>query len=74
MSQRSIGNRFYMWTQPNFVLETDAQADDSEAAEQKVRRAERGTLPKLSTFLAQLKGGPSCEKQFFEKSLTMPKN
>ena len=37
MSQRSIGNRFYMWTQPNFVSETDAQADDSEAPEQKVR-------------------------------------
>ena len=37
-------------------------------------RAKRGTLPKLSTFLTQLKGGPFGEKTFSKKSLTMPKN
>ena len=36
-------------------------------------RAKRGTLPKLSTFLSQLKGNP-LEKKFYRKSLTMPKN
>ena len=30
-------------------------------------RAKRGTLPKLSTFLSQLKGDPSEKKQIFEK-------
>ena len=30
-------------------------------------RAERGTLPKLSTFLSQLKGGPFGEKNKFSK-------
>ena len=35
-------------------------------------RAKRGTLPKLSTFLSQLKGGP-LEKQILEKSLAVPK-
>ena len=37
-------------------------------------RARRGTLPKLSTFLSQLKGDPLEKKQIFEKNLTMPKN
>ena len=37
-------------------------------------RAKRGTLPKLSTFLSQLKGGPFGEKTNFEKNLTLPKN
>ena len=37
-------------------------------------RAKRGTLPKLSTFSSQLKGGPFEEKQYSKKSLTMPKN
>ena len=31
-------------------------------------RAKRGTLPKLSTFLSQLKGDPLEKKQIFEKS------
>ena len=31
-------------------------------------RAERGALPKLSTFLSQLKGGPFGEKIFFKVS------
>ena len=31
-------------------------------------RAKRGTLPKLSTFLSQLKGGPFGEKNFRKKS------
>ena len=36
-------------------------------------RAKRGTLPKLPTFLSQLKGGPFGEKtNFRKKSLTMP--
>ena len=30
-------------------------------------RAKRGTLPKLSTFLSQLKGDPLEKKQIFEK-------
>ena len=30
-------------------------------------RAKRGTLPKLSTFLSQLKGGPFGEKKFSKK-------
>ena len=30
-------------------------------------RAKRGTLPKLSTFLSQLKGGPFGEKNKFSK-------
>ena len=30
-------------------------------------RAKRGTLPKLSTFLSQLKGGPFGEKTNFRK-------
>ena len=38
-------------------------------------RAKRGTLPKLSTFLSQLKGGPFGEKtNFREKKVSMPKN
>ena len=37
-------------------------------------RAKRGTRPKLSTFLLQLKGDPSEKKQIFEKNVTMPKN
>ena len=41
-------------------------------------RAKRGTLPKLSTFLSQLKGEKhfrkkSEKKQIFEKNLTMSK-
>ena len=33
-------------------------------------RAKRGTLPKFSTFLSQLKGGdPSEKKQIFEKKI-----
>ena len=36
-------------------------------------RAKRGTLPKLSTVLSQLKGDP-LERKKLEKSLTMPKN
>ena len=35
--------------------------------------AKRGTLPKLSTFMSQLKGGPFGEKQSFEKSLNAEK-
>ena len=30
-------------------------------------RAKKGTLPKLSTFLSQLKGGPFGEKTDFRK-------
>ena len=37
-------------------------------------RAKRGTLPKLSTFLSQLKGGPFGEKTNFRKKITMPNN
>ena len=38
-------------------------------------RAKWGTLPKFSTFLSQLKGGPFGENtNFRKKSLTMPKN
>ena len=37
-------------------------------------RAKRGTLPKLSTFLSQLKGEPFGEKTNFRISPTMPKN
>ena len=37
-------------------------------------RAKRGTLPKLSTFLSQLKGDPLEKTNFRKKSLTMPKN
>ena len=33
-------------------------------------RAKRGTLPKLSTFLLQLKGGPFGKKQIFEKKVS----
>ena len=33
-------------------------------------RAKRGTLPKLSTFLSQLKGDPLEEKQIFEKKVS----
>ena len=32
-----------------------------------------GTLPKVSTFLSQLKGDPVDKKQIFEKNLTVPK-
>ena len=38
-------------------------------------RAKRGTLPKLSTFLSQLKGGPFGEKKFPKtKSRSAEKN
>ena len=38
-------------------------------------RAKRGTLPKLSTFLSQLKrGGGFGEKTTFRKKVSMPKN
>ena len=40
----------------------------------KTWRTKRGTLPKFSTFLSQLKGGPVGEKTNFRKSLTRPKN
>ena len=33
-------------------------------------RAKRGTLPKLSTFLSQLKGGPFGEKTNFRKKVS----
>ena len=33
-------------------------------------RAKRGTLPKLSTFLSQLKGDPLQKKQIFEKKVS----
>ena len=33
-------------------------------------RAKRGTLPKLSTFLSQLKGDPLEKKQTFEKKVS----
>ena len=33
-------------------------------------RAKRGTLPKLSTFLSQLKGDPLEKKQIFEKKVS----
>ena len=36
-------------------------------------RAKRGTLPKLSTFLSQLKGGPFGEKTDFRKKISVPK-
>ena len=35
-------------------------------------RAKRGTLPKLSTFLSQLKGDPLEKKQIFEKKSHNP--
>ena len=37
------------------------------------RRAKRGTLPKLSRFLSQLKGRPFGEKKFRKKSLNAEK-
>ena len=33
-------------------------------------RAKRGTLPKLSTILSQLKGDPLEKKQIFEKKVS----
>ena len=33
-------------------------------------RSKRGTLPKLSTFLSQLKGDPLEKKQIFEKKVS----